>query len=229
MLSLFLENIYSCFSDTDVHTYIYVLQNIYSCFSRIFYSCGNNAVNTEVIMKHSAPWWAQKSMQAHGSSAECGLNSAPSSLLTLSKPDGFGRILHQWIVCLQRYPWLPKCNWNFPDAAFKIRMLDFDIIWISRDSSGLYHNSNRLLHKILVVATALLFLLQRWRLRRTLNFYFCSCSLSSLTKLHVVQLSVPLSWSWRAPGLSQSKVRCSQQSTELATLFALITEILSNL
>lgn len=67
-----------------------------------------------------------------------------------------------------------------------------------------------------MVATAPLFLLQRWRLSRTLNFYFCSCSLSSLTKLHVVQLSVPLSWNWRAPRLSQSKVRSSQTAIHRA-------------
>lgn len=82
MLSLFLENIYSCFSNTNVqiYIYIYVLQNIYSCFSKVFHSYGNNAVNTEVIMKHSAPWWAQKSTQVHGPSAECGPSSAPSLL-----------------------------------------------------------------------------------------------------------------------------------------------------
>lgn len=156
-------------------------------------------------------------MQVHAPSGECGPSPAPSSPLTMTKPDGLGRILHQWIVYFQRNPWLRKCNWNFPDAAFKIKILDFHVKWIGLDNLGLYHYSNRLQHKILVVATAPLFLLLRWRLCRTLNFNFCSCSLSSLTKLHVVvQLSVPLSWNWRAPGLSNSKVRQSQTAIHRA-------------
>lgn len=188
-----LENIYSCFSNTDIHPYIYIYIYMFCKTYILAFQRFSTAVE---IMLWTLKWsWNilhQKPMQAHGPSAECGPNSAPSLHLTLTKPDGFGRILYQWIICFQRNPWLLKWNWNFQDAAFKIRILDFDVIWTGLDSLELYHNSNRVLHKILLVATEPLFLLQRWRLSRTLNFYFCSCSLSSLTKLHVVQLNSSL-------------------------------------
>lgn len=181
-------------------------------------------------MKHSAPRWAQKSTQVHGPSAECGPSSAPSSPLTLSKPDAFGRILHQWIVCFQRNPWWPKCNWNFPDAAFKIRILDLHVKWLGLGSLGLYHNFQTGCN------TKSLWWLQHhyfyFKDEDQQNSEFLFLFLQSFIFNKIACATVEL----LSHGTGEHQI-CHragwdtdrQQSTELATLFAPITEISSNL